>query len=60
MLIACFMPLVEFGIAWTIGFGDRFYDRGFSKNEYRSKQKSIALYIDTYSGPEYSIHFRYS
>ncbi len=45
MLIACFLPLVEFGIAWTIGYGDRFFDRGFSKNEYRSKQKSIALYI---------------
>jgi hypothetical protein len=60
MLIGAFMPIVEFFIVWGMKFAFRFLDKKFSKDEYYTQKKSIQLYIDTYSGPDYMIHFKYS
>ncbi len=60
MIINSIMPVVEFGINWGLKTGFRLLDRSFTKDIYRSKKRSIQLYIDTFSGPEYMIHFRYS
>lgn len=60
MIINSIMPVIEFGINWGLKFVFRLLDRSFTKDIYRSKKRSIQLYIDTFSGPEYMIHFRYS
>jgi len=60
MLLNAFMPAIEFGIGYSMKFAFRLMDRSYTKDFFKSKKKSIQLYIDTYSGPEYNIHFRYS
>lgn len=35
-------------------------DRGFGKDIFKTKKKSIQQYVDMYSGPEFMIHFRFS
>ena len=60
MVISAIMPLVEIVMFWCLRNGLRWLDRSFTKDVFKSKKKSIQLYIDTYSGPEYTIHFRYS
>lgn len=54
------MPVVEFFINWGMKNGLRMLDRGFTKDQYKSKKRSIQQYVDTYSGPEFAIHFRFS
>lgn len=54
------MPVVEFGAMWGLRNGLRLLDRSFSRDYYKSKKKSIQLYVDVYSGPEYMIHLRFS
>ena len=60
MLIASIMPVVEFFISYGKLSVFRLLDRGFSKNVFNSKKKSIQQYADVYSGPEYMMHFRFS
>lgn len=60
LLIGSFMPIVEFSINWVTFQIMRGLDRRFSGDQYVSKKQSIQLYINTYSGPEYLIHYRYS
>lgn len=60
LLINCFFPFVEFGIAYSQSWLFRKLDKGKGKDEYSTKLTSMQLYIDLYSGPEYQIHFRYS
>jgi hypothetical protein len=60
MLVASVMPVVEFSGLWAMKQFIRFMDRSFSNDYNRSKKRSIQLYIDTYSGPEFQIHFRLS
>jgi hypothetical protein len=54
------MPIIEFLVEWLILAILRALDRRFTLNEYSTKQKSIQLYIDIYSGPEFRIHYRMS
>ena len=54
------MPIIEFFISWGMKTGFRLLDRSFTSDYYRSKKRSVQLYVDTYSGPEFMIHFRYS
>jgi hypothetical protein len=60
MIIGAFMPIVEFLINYVKIRLLRGLDRRFSGNEYVSKKQSIQLYINTYTGPEFMIHYRYS
>jgi hypothetical protein len=54
------MPIVEFVINWGLKNGIRLLDRSFSSDRFKSKKRSIQLYIDIYSGPDYMIHLRFS
>lgn len=60
MAIASVMPVIEFLLMWALKSGLRLLDRSFTKDVFRSKKRSIQLYIDTYTGPDYQIHFRFS
>lgn len=60
MLINAFMPVIEFCIFWCMREGFRRLDRGFGRDTYKSKKKSIQQYVDIYSGPDFMIHFRFS
>lgn len=54
------MPVVEFSMNYGLKFGLRLLDRSFKSDKFLSKKKSIQLYVDMYSGPEYMIHLRFS
>eukprot|EP00347_Sterkiella_histriomuscorum_P023421 403334704 len=58
--IASIMPIVEFVMMWSVKNGLRLLDRSFKGDQYKSKKKSIQLYVDIYSGPDYMIHLRFS
>jgi hypothetical protein len=60
MIKNSYFPVVEFMGFSMLGKFKRFLDRGCSGNVFNSKKKSVPAYIDTYSGPKYAIHFRYS
>jgi len=60
MLISCFFPFIEFGIAFSKSYAFKMLDRSFSRDTYKTKKTSIQMYVDLYSGPEYMIHFKYS
>ena len=60
MLINAIFPYIEFCINYTKLTIFRKLDRKGGKDEYTTKKKSMQLYIDLYSGPEYMIHFKYS
>jgi hypothetical protein len=38
----------------------RYFDRGFSRDKFRTKLPSIQTYIDVHAGPQFAIHWRYS
>lgn len=60
MLIASIMPVVEFFISFGQKYAFRLLDRGFGRDSFRSKKKSVQQYADLYSGPDYMMHFRFS
>ena len=60
MFIAAFMPIIEFLINYSMKTVFRLIDRRFTRDSFVSSKKSIQLYIDTYAGPDYMIHQRYS
>lgn len=60
MLINMVFPFIEFTMAYTQTALFRKMDRKWGKDDYITKQSSMQLYIDLYSGPEYMIHFKYS
>lgn len=60
MLINAFMPPIEFLIGFSMKFVFNLMDRSYKKDSYLSKKKSISLYVDAYSGPQFSYHLRYA
>jgi hypothetical protein len=60
MVIGMFMPVIEFLINYSLKTVLRCLDRKFKSDQYVSQKKSIQLYIDTYAGPDYLIHYRFS
>jgi len=60
MLVNAFMPVIEFCINYTKAWVFRRLDRRGGVDEYTTHKKSLQLYIELYSGPEYMIHFKYS
>ena len=41
MVINAFMPIAEFIGFWGMKFGFKLLDNGFSRDEYKTKKKSI-------------------
>lgn len=60
MIINALFPIIEFCIFYTQCWATRKYDRSWGHDTYSTKQTSMQLYINIYSGPEYMIHFKYS
>jgi len=63
MMIAAFMPLVEFGGAWAPSWAKRKMDTGCKcckTDSYTTKKMSIQRYAELWQGPDYFIHFKYS
>ena len=60
MIINAMFPIIEFTINYTKCWATRKFDRSWGHDTYSTKQTSMQLYIDIYSGPEYMIHFKYS
>jgi len=60
MIISSIFPVLEFAGFYGLKTFFRLLDRSFTSDSYKSKKKSINQYIDTYAGPEYQIHFRFS
>ena len=53
-------PLIEFAMFWSLLYFTRCFDRGFGRDTFVSKSKSVQAYIDIYAGPVYLIHYRYA
>lgn len=60
MVISMFMPIIEFLINYSMKTALRCLDRKFKSDYYITQKKNIQLYIDTYSGPDFVIHYRFS
>ena len=60
MTINAVVPLIEFFMFFALRNFLRLLDRGFSKNVFQTKKKTIQQYVDVYSGSVYQIHYRYS
>jgi len=60
MWFNAFFPVIEalgyFGLRLLF----RILDRGFSCDKYKTKKTSIQAYLDTYTGPVYLMHYKYS
>lgn len=60
MMFSAVFPMMEacgfFGIRLVL----RILDKGFTSDPYTTKKTSIQAYINTYSGPQYLMHFKYS
>lgn len=60
MIFSAFFPLVELAIELISHEVEKFMDRGYTFNKFKTEQKSIYGYVNLYSGPNYDFHFRYS
>jgi len=56
MMFNVYFPIIEFVGFWFMRFAFRLLDGG----KENSKKSSIKLYCDTYMGPQYMIHYKYS
>jgi len=56
---ACF-PIIEALGYLGLRLLFRFLDRGCSCDRYKTKKTSIQSYLDTYTGPVYLMHYKYS
>lgn len=54
-------PVIEFFMYWGMRLGFRFLDRGvISFDDTITKKTTIYSYVELYSGPVFSIHYKYS
>ena len=60
MIFGMIFPVLEVGGFFSLRLLGRILDRGFSTDPYKTKKTSIQAYINTYSGPIYMMHFKYS
>jgi hypothetical protein len=60
MIINAVYPFIDFGIGWATKNFARWRDRGYTKDEYKTRQSNIAEYIELYCGEEYLIHAKYA
>ena len=62
IILQIFMPYVQFFVAWFTKFAFRFLDSKCSVYAKIPNTKCITIqqYVNTYAGPEATLHFRYS
>jgi hypothetical protein len=60
MYINIFVPFLEFGIVYLLYTLSKWHDRGWSRDTYATKCKSMGQYITKMSGPENDIFDNYS
>lgn len=60
MIFSAVFPLMEAFGFFSLRLLFRILDRGFSLDKYITKKTSMQSYINTYSGPQYLMHFKYS
>jgi len=60
MVLNCIMPVVQFGNLFAKLNAFRILDRGFSRDDYKTKKTSIQSYVDLYCGPDYMIQQKYA
>lgn len=53
-------PVLEAGGYWGMRIGFRILNGGCNRDPYKTSSTSIQSYIDTYAGPTYFMHFKYS
>jgi hypothetical protein len=53
-------PMIELATYGAVFKFLRYFDRGFSRDKFKTKLPSIQTYIDLHAGPEFAIHWRYS
>lgn len=60
MVFTIVWPILEFFMFFGMRFGFRLLDQGPCSKGIKTKTKTIQKYVDLYSGPEYTIHYKYS
>lgn len=60
MFMTALWPLIELGMFYTIMNLQRYHDRGFGSDTFKTEKKTVQGYVDLYAGAEYLIHYRYS
>jgi len=58
MIISSMLPWIALATGYAIPGLKRWLDRGKSKDIYRTKKTSMAMYKKLYSGAQYVIHFK--
>jgi hypothetical protein len=53
-------PMIELGMYGAAFKLLRYFDRGFTRDKFKTKLPSIQTYIDLHAGPPFAIHWRYS
>ena len=60
MVTNAVFPIIEFIAFFGIRSFKRLYDRSFTMDKDKTKKTAIQPYLDTYSGPVYFLHYKYS
>ncbi len=60
MVFTVVWPLMEFFSSFAIRYCFRLLDISFTCNSLKTKTKTIEKFVALYSGPEYTIHYKYS
>lgn len=60
MWFNAFFPIIEAFMYFGLRLLFRILDRGCNCDKYKTKKTSIQSYIDTYTGPIYMMHYKYS
>ena len=60
MIFSMIFPILEAFGFFGLRLLGRILDRGFSNDPYLTKKTSVQAYVNTYSGPQYLMHFKYS
>lgn len=62
MIFSAYFPILEFFGFWGMRLGFRLLDSSFCGifNPYKTKKTAIQPYINTYAGPVYFLHYKYS
>ena len=60
MFFNAFFPLLEAMGYWGLRIFFRLLDKGCSCDHYKTRKTSIQSFVDTYTGPIYLMHYKYS
>ena len=60
MIFTTVFPILEAFGFFGLRLFTRFLDRGFTTDPYVTRKTSIQAYINSYAGPVYMMHFKYS